>query len=120
MIVVIADKQRIRQTTGEALYQAVVSRAVQACAGLSPRLHVTLDKRYTHRRQQAALEAAIRQELVTVPQNVVVIETRPSETVAALQAVDCVAWAFWQKYERNDDKYARLLAGRVVREELLK
>ena len=97
-----------------------MSRAVQACAKLSPRLHVTLDKRYTHRRQQAALETAIRQDLVAVPENVVVIETRPSETVPVLQAVDCVAWALWQKYERNDDTYAQLLAGRVVREELLK
>jgi len=33
-----------------------------------------------------------------------------------LQAVDFISWAFWQKYEKNDNTYARLLANKTIRE----
>ena len=120
LFIVIADKEVPRPARGEDLYRQVVARAVQHCVAHSPRLHLTLDKRYTRRKQQIDLETAIRSALAGIPENVVVTETRNSDATLELQAVDFVAWAFGQKYERGDPQFAELLASRVLLEELVK
>ena len=120
LYVVVADKEAPRQARGEDLYRQAIALAVQRCVARSPRLHLTLDKRYTGRKQQTDLETAIRTALAGIPENVVIIEARNSEAVPELQAVDFVAWAFGQKYERGNASFAQLLAARVAVEEWLK
>jgi hypothetical protein len=65
------------------------------------------------------LEEAIREGLVDVPQEVVLIWQEDSRTRKALQAVDCVAWAFFQKYEKGQDEFYRAIKERIVVEELI-
>lgn len=36
-----------------------------------------------------------------------------------LQAVDAVAWAFFQKYERGDPRFYELIAARVIVEDVI-
>jgi len=36
-----------------------------------------------------------------------------------LQAVDFIAWALYQKYERSDNKFYKQIAPRIVEEELV-
>ena len=117
--VVAVDKATYRETEGEELYRQVIARAVRHCVERTPRLHLTLDRRYTNRKQQTALETAIRESLADITGHVVVIEPMDSTAKPELQAVDFVAWAFGQKYERGDEHFARLLAERVVVEEVL-
>jgi len=37
-----------------------------------------------------------------------------------LQAVDCVAWAFFQKYEHGDDRFYRIIADKVIVEDIIR
>jgi len=105
---------------GEPLYRNTVARAVRACVERTPRLHLILDKRYTNRRQQLALETSIREEIADIAGHVVLIEQGDSAARPELQAVDFVAWAFGQKYERGDEQFARIVAAKVVIEDVLK
>ena len=36
-----------------------------------------------------------------------------------LQAADFVSWALWQKYEKGDESFAKLLCGKIIREYIL-
>ena len=40
---------------------------------------------------------------------------KPSDD-KCLQAVDFISWALWQKYEKEDNTYAALIEGKIVRE----
>ena len=66
------------------------------------------------------LESVVRNTIADISGQVVLIEMIDSTSRLELQAVDFVAWAFWQKYERGDDRFARLLAARVRVEDVLK
>jgi hypothetical protein len=37
-----------------------------------------------------------------------------------LQAADYVAWAFFQKYERGDSRFYRIIAAKIVTEEVVR
>ncbi len=120
LYVVAVDKKSYRHAEGEALYREAVARTVWYCVERSPRLHLILDRRYTNAKQRTELETAIREVIADVPGQLVIIEPLDSTARPELQAVDFVAWAFGQKYERGNDYFARLLTGRVVVEEALK
>ena len=60
------------------------------------------------------LEKAIRQEIAGLPQEYVLIRQEDSLLFKELQAVDFIAWAFFQKFERADDHFYELIAPRVV------
>lgn len=36
-----------------------------------------------------------------------------------LQAVDYVAWAFWQKYQQGEESYYQIIKDRVIAEEVI-
>jgi len=79
-----------------------------------------LDKRYTKRTLRYDLEETIREGLVGVPQEVVLIRQEDSVVRKELQAVDCVAWAFFQKYEHGDDRFYRIIADKVIVEDIIR
>jgi len=33
-----------------------------------------------------------------------------------LQAVDFVSWAMWQKYEKGDETYSKIIADKTIKE----
>lgn len=119
LYVAICDKGvSQRPKDPENWYRAVCSEAIRQAAKDHDRLIVTVDNRYT--------KATLRDRLVEY----IAHGTAQSDTVlsfvhadsrseAALQLADAVAWSFFQKYERGDDQYCRLVANRIRAEVLL-
>jgi hypothetical protein len=118
--ITVVDKQSIAPQQSEAMYRAAVANVVHRCVERHPRVNLYLDRRYSNRTQQARLEQTIREAIAQVPMQVVLIEQLDSQAVPGLQAVDFVAWAFEQKHATGDDSAARIVAGRVVVEEMLR
>jgi len=104
----------------EEIYRKAVSRAVHHLVKRWPRIQICLDQRYTKDQLRFELEMRIREEIVDLPQKVVLIRQLSSQTQRGLQAADFIAWAFFQKYERGDNRFVDVLASRVILDELLK
>ena len=122
IVAVIVDKQSILRPPGdpEDIYRMAVAKVIRHCVERWPRSTFYLDKRYTKRALRYRLEEASREGLVGVPQEVVLIRQEDSLVRKELQAVDHVAWAFFQKYERDDDRFYEVIEDRVLVEELVK
>jgi len=65
------------------------------------------------------LEREIRESIADVSQEVVIIRQDDSIANKLLQAADYVAWAFFQKYEREDGRFYQLIADKVIDEEFV-
>lgn len=120
LYVAAVDKSTRRSIEGEELYGQIVATVVRRCVERTRRLDLIIDKRYTNHAQQLALETTIREAIAEIPGHIVLIDQGDSAARPELQAVDFVAWAFGQKYERDNDRYARMLTKRVIVEDLLK
>lgn len=103
----------------EEIYRKAVSRAVYRLVERWPRIQICLDQRYTNSQLRFELEKRIREEIVDLPQKVVLIRQLNSQSQRGLQAADFIAWAFFQKYERGDCRFVDLLASKIVQEELI-
>lgn len=122
IVAVIVDKRSILRPPGdpEDIYRMAVTKVIKHCVERWPRSTFYLDKRYTKTVLGYQLEEAIREGLVGVPQEVVLIRQEDSLVRKELQAVDHVAWAFFQKYERDDDRFYEVIEDKVLVEELVK
>lgn len=103
----------------EDIYRWAVSRAVYHLVERYPNVEIVLDRRYTKELLRYELEKAIRQAITDIPEQYVLIRHEDSSRRRELQAVDCVAWAFFQKYEKGDCQYYDLIAPLILKEELL-
>jgi len=103
----------------EDIYRWAVSRAVHHLVELYPSIEIVLDRRYTKETLRFELEKAIRQAIIGIPEQYVLIRHDDSSQRKELQAVDFLAWAFFQKCERNDYQYYELIAPLVIKEEWL-
>jgi hypothetical protein len=121
IVAVMIDQKAIVRPPrdGEEIYRKAVSRAVYHLVKRWPRIQILLDQRYTNNQYRFELEKRIREEIVDLPQKVVLIRQLNSQAQRGLQAADFVAWAFFQKYERGDYRYFDVLASRVVQEDLI-
>lgn len=119
LYIVVADKLSYKKLRGEELYREVVAKVVRHCVERAPHLQVILDRRYSNIKQRTELEQHIRETVADIRDQVVLITQADSTQQVELQAVDFVAWAFWQKYERGNDRFSKLLAAKVVVEESL-
>ncbi len=119
VMAVVLDQHTIRREPKhvEEIYRRVTARAVRHLVTQSPRVEICLDKRYTNERQRHLLEKAIREEIADLPQ-VVLISQENSSSRKELQAADAVAWAFFQKYERDDPRFYDIIASKVVIEDV--
>jgi len=123
IVAVVVDKQNILRPPGdpEDIYRMAVTKAIRHCVERWPRSTFYLDKRYTKTvLGYHQLEEAIREGLVGAPQEVVLIRQEDSLVRKELQAVDHVAWAFFQKCERDDDRFYEVIEDKVLVEELVK
>jgi hypothetical protein len=84
-----------------------------------PRVEICLDKRYTNEYLRYELEKHIRENLMDISPQLALIRQQSSYTRKELQAADAVAWAFFQKYERQDPLFYDVIASKVVAEELI-
>ncbi|MFQ6015931.1 MAG: DUF3800 domain-containing protein [Anaerolineae bacterium] len=121
IVTVVVDKRGITKPPKdtEDLYRQTAAKAVRLCVERWPRLKVTMDKRYTHEHLRQKLEWQIREGIADIKGQAVVIRQVDSVRMKGLQAVDYVAWALWQKYQRGDDSYYRLIKDKVIVEEIV-
>jgi hypothetical protein len=121
IVAVIVDKQAILRppTDPEDIYREAVTRVVRHCVKRHPRLECFLDKRYTKSILRDQLERVIRSGIADVTRQVVLLRQEDSRKHRGLQAVDHVAWAFFQKYERGAHHFWELIRHRVVVEEIV-
>lgn len=103
----------------EAPYRWAVAQTVRLVVTKWARVDICLDKRYTNKTLRYLLEREIRESIADMSQEVVIIRQEDSVANKLLQAVDYVAWAFFQKYERGDERFYQLIADRVIAEELV-
>jgi hypothetical protein len=101
----------------EDIYRWAVSRAVYHIVERYPCVEIVLDRRYTAEPLRYKLEKNIRQAIAAIPDQVVLIRHEDSSRRKELQAVDFLAWAYFQKVEKNDPQYYDLIASLVVKEE---
>jgi len=47
-----------------------------------------------------------------------VLTVKPSDD-KCLQAVDFVSWAMWQKYEKGDETYSKIIADKIIKEYIM-
>ena len=120
VVAVILDQHTIRRQPKqvESIYRRVVARAIRYLVQQSPRVEICLDKRYTSERLRHLLEKTIREEIADLPQ-VVLIRQENSSSRKELQAADAIAWAFFQKYERNDSRFYDVIASKIMTEDLI-
>jgi hypothetical protein len=118
---VIVDKAAIVRSPAdpEDIYRKAVALAVAHAVRRWPRLNVCLDKRYTARKLVDRLEQEIREALVDIPQEVVVIRQEDSVTRKELQAADFIAWAIFQRYEHGDGRFYDIIAEQMIVEEMV-
>ena len=122
ILAIIVDKRAILRPPkdSEDIYRQAVGYAVHCAVKRWPRLELCLDKRYTNATLRHRLEKAVRERIAELYQEVVLIRQEDSVVHKELQAVDFVAWAFFQKYERGNAHFTQLLAKRVVVEQVMR
>ena len=103
----------------EDIYREAAVQAVKHAVARWPRIDLCLDKRYTVKRLRYRLEKEIREGIAHLHQEVVIIRQEDSITCKELQAVDYIAWAFFQKYERGDTRFYDIVADQVMVEEFI-
>jgi hypothetical protein len=121
IVAVIVDKRDIARPPQdpEDIYREAVARAVRHAVSRWPRMDVCLDRRYTTKRLRYRLEKEVRDAIADLHQEVVIVQQEDSTACKELQAVDFVAWAFYQKYERGDARFCQIIANRILVEEVI-
>ena len=117
----IVDKRTIVRppTDVEEIYCTAVAQTIHHAALLHAILDVYLDRRYTTQRQRDRLERTIREQVAELPQQILLIRQEDSVKHKGLQAVDFIAWAFFQKYERGDDRFYQLIVESIDQEDVI-
>lgn len=121
ILTTVVDKRIIRRppVDPENIYRELVTRAIRHCLERHPEIELWLDKRYTKPALRWLLEKTVREQVVDIPQQVLLIHQEDSQQHRGLQAVDHVAWALYQKYERNDDRLYQVIKEKIVSEEVI-
>jgi hypothetical protein len=122
IIAVIVDQAAIIQVPGvaEEIYKKAVTIAVHHLVEKFSTVYITLDRRYTKASLRDELEQYIRKGIQNLHQKVVLIRQESSYVQKELQAVDAIAWAFFQKYERGDFRFYEIIAEKVIIEEVIR
>jgi hypothetical protein len=121
-VAVVVDKRDIARPPEDAedIYREAVTRAVRHAVSRWPRIDLCLDKRYTTKTLRYRLEREIREGIADLHQEVVIIRQEDSIAYKELQAVDFVAWAFFQKYEQGNERFYQIIADKVIVEDVIK
>ncbi len=120
IVAVVVNKQHYPPADGsEQLYRNLCAYAVKQCLVRHNRLSFVLDKRYTNPRLRARQNESILATAETLPQAFLSLEHLDSQQEPALQAADAVAWAFFQKYEHENEEFYNIIKNKIVNEEIL-
>lgn len=121
IIAVIVDQTVIGQPPDntEEIYKKAATLAIYRLVEKFPAVHISLDRRYTKVNLRDELEQYIREGIQNLQHTVVLIRQESSYIHKELQAVDAIAWAFFQKYERGDSRFYDIIATKVIAEEVI-
>lgn len=121
IMIVAADKRTLpERDRPEALYRDLCARAARRCVERYGQITLILDKRYTDPNLTRQLSEAISRGLEGATGVLVMEPPRDSQQEQAIQAVDAVAWAVFQRLEHGDPSFFELVRAMVVLEEWLK
>jgi hypothetical protein len=117
----IVNQKVIRKPPNEMeeIYRRTVSRTVYQLVECWPRINICLDRRYTNKHQRFFLEQHIRETIQNLPQKVVLIRQENSVNCKELQAADAIAWAFFQKYERENLHFYDIISPKIKLENVI-
>jgi hypothetical protein len=118
---IVVDQRMLENPPDDAeeIYRWTMARLVQKLVRCSPSIEIILDRRYTKAYLRYLLEKAIRKDIYDLPQQYVLIRQEDSVHFKELQAVDFIAWALFQKFERANDSFYRCILPRFVNLELV-
>lgn len=121
IVAVIVDQRAISipPKDPEEIYRQAVTRAIHILLKRFPKVDICLDKRYSNAAFRDKLEQHIRENVMDVFPQMAIIRQQSSHERKELQAVDAVAWAFFQKYERGDSRFYDVIASKVIAEEVI-
>ena len=121
IIAVIVDQRGITQPPAdpEAIYRQAVGSAIHLLMEHAPRVLVCIDKRYSKPELRLSLEKAIRNQIMDINPQMLLLSQESSQTRKELQAADTVAWAFFQKYERAETRFYNVIASKVLVEKVI-
>ncbi len=121
IVTVVADKRAItRPDNPEVLYRRLCAQAARRCVERYRQVTLIVDKRYTDPHLTQALVEAISSGLEGVTGILAIEPPRDSQHEKAIQAVDAVAWAIFQRLEHDDPSFYELVKEKIVLEEWLK
>ena len=121
IVIVVADKRAIAQPDDpETLYRRLCAQAARRCVERYRQVTLILDKRYTDPHLAQMLAEAISSGLEGVTGVLAIEPPRDSQQEKAIQAVDAVAWAIFQRLEHDDPSFYELVKEKIVSEEWLK
>jgi len=119
VIASIVDKSLLkRQDDSEELYRRVAVAAIQRATREGGTFSAVFDKRYTNWRQWQQLTDALSAALELPERLMLTIRQEESEKEKAIQVADAIAWALFQKYEREDEGMYQLIRERIAVEEM--
>jgi len=109
----ILDKRSAKsEADPEEWYRTLYAESIRQALSYRSRLIVTMDKHYTN--------AALRDRLVSTivaraqsPGTTLSFVMTDSRNETMLQAVDAVAWSIFQKYEREEEMFYKLIEGKI-------
>jgi hypothetical protein len=103
----------------EEIYRLAVTRVIHILLERFTKIDVCIDKRYTNAAFRDRLEQHIRENIMDVYPQMALIRQESSHERKEIQAVDAVAWAFFQKYERGNPRFYDVIASKVIAEEVI-
>jgi hypothetical protein len=121
VVAVIVDQSviSIPPEDPEDIYRQAVTRAIHVLLERFPKIDICLDKRYSNAALRQRLEEYIRENIMDVFPQMALISQPSSHERKELQAIDAVAWAFFQKYEHGDARFYDVIASKVIVEEVI-
>lgn len=111
--VVIHKSTFPRPQDSESLYRYACARAAREAVERFGLSSLTMDRRYTKRKLRDRLDQAITSGLRDLGVNLA-IHHEDSKKERALQVADAVAWALFQRHERKEEMFWRIIRGSVV------
>ena len=111
---VVLDKRQIPEPDDpEELYREACAVAVREVVRQWGSVSVVLDRRYTKRQLREKLEQALEGGVEDLGITMI-LRHEDSTRERALQVADAVAWSLFQKYERQDEAFWKIIRESVV------
>lgn len=122
IVILVINKQKRRVKDTPVNYGIVVGAIVAEFLTIHPALSLTIDKKYTNKKQQEKFQKASQEVINKLAPKGTVFFNPPVDSAgeSIVQLADFVAGAFNFKYNREDTHYAEIIKERVKREKVVR